>query len=252
MSAEPLDATQASETQGMSDDGPGRGRKFAGALVWVLAIGGYIWFARSRDLGPVEAAEELRQILAGNWWGPVVFIVFYAVRPLVLFPASILTVLGGLAFGPFWGVLWTVVAANLSTAVTYSVGRFFGSEALVDRVRGLLGRFLDRAVDHPFETTLVMRLLYLPFDMVGYVAGFFRLRFIPFALGSALGTLPGTIAFVGFGASVDSLDEGLPSFDPRILVASLVLAVGGSVVSKRLRARHESTDAPAEQMETTP
>ncbi len=216
-------------------------RKLAAAAVWASLIGGYIWFARSRDLGPVEAAEELRQLLAGNWWGPVAFIIFYAVRPLVLFPAAILTILGGLAFGAVEGVLWTVIAANLSTAVTYAVGRFFGSEAIVDKVRGLLGRFLDRAVDHPFETTLIMRLLYLPFDMVGYVAGFFRLRFVPFMLGSALGTLPGTVAFVGFGASVDSLDEGLPSFDPRILLASLALAVAGSVGSRQLRKRHEES-----------
>ncbi len=212
-------------------------RRLLGVAVWISLILGYVWFARSRDLGPVEAAEELRGVLADNWWGPAVFIAFYMVRPLVLFPATILTVLGGLAFGPVWGSVWTVLATTLSTAVTYAVGRFFGSDRLVTKFRTLTGRLLDQALDRPFETALIMRLLYLPFDLVGYAAGFLRLRYVPFAIGSLIGTVPGTLAFVGFGASVDSLDEGLPSFDPWILVSSIVLAIAGSLVARWLRSR---------------
>jgi uncharacterized membrane protein YdjX (TVP38/TMEM64 family) len=212
-------------------------QRLAVGLGWIGVIAAYIAYTRSNDLSTLEAAEELREALAGNWWGPALFITVYTLRPLVLFPASVLTILGGLAFGPIWGTIWTTVAANLSTATTYGVGRTFGNPDVAGRLSRLLGNTIARAQRNPFETTLIMRLLYLPFDAVGYVAGFVHLRFVPFMTGSAIGILPGTIAFVGFGASIDSLDEGTPSFDLRILAASVVLAVAGTLVSRWLRKR---------------
>jgi len=212
-------------------------QRIAVGLGWAGVIAVYVAYTRSNGLSTLEAAEELRGSLADNWWGPALFVAVYTLRPLVLFPASILTILGGLAFGPIWGTIWTTIAANLSTATTYGVGRTFGNPEVARRLSRLLGNTVDRARRNPFETTLIMRLLYLPFDAVGYVAGFVHLRFVPFITGSAVGILPGTIAFVGFGASIDSLDEGTPSFDLRILLASVVLAVAGSLVSRWLRRR---------------
>lgn len=213
------------------------GRRWLGVAVWVSFIGGYFWFARSRDLGPLDAAEELRQTLSGAWWAPIAFVVFYMLRPMVLFPASALTILGGLIFGPVWGTLWSMLGSSASTVVTYLIGRFFSPAALPARLTSLIGPLLERARQRPFESALIMRLVYLPFDMVGYVAGFTRLRLAPFLAGSVLGTIPGTVAFVGFGASIDSLDEATPSFDVRILGASVVLAVGGSLFARWLRGR---------------
>jgi uncharacterized membrane protein YdjX (TVP38/TMEM64 family) len=223
------------------------------AVGWAALLAGYVAFTRDRGLSALEAAEELRGALADHWWGPVLFVVVYTVRPLVLFPASILTVLGGLAFGPVWGTCWTLLAANLSTATTYLLGRTFGSPDAAGRMSRLLGDLVDRARRNPFETTLLMRLLYLPFDAVGYVAGFVHLRFVPFLAGSALGIVPGTVAFVGFGASIDSLDEGNPSFDLRILAASIVLAVAGTLLSRWLRARRPlAATAATDELEASP
>jgi uncharacterized membrane protein YdjX (TVP38/TMEM64 family) len=220
---------------------PGKKRqRLIVAATWLAILIGYFAFTRSQGLSALEAAEELRSLMADNWWGPALFIVAYVARPLLLFPASVLTILGGLAFGLFWGIVWTVLAATLSTASMYGAGRYFGSETSTERLGDLLpGSFvadlIARLKKFPFETTVIMRLLYLPFDAVGYVCGFLRLRFTPFIAGSMVGTVPGTAAFVGFGASIDSLDEGTPSFDLRILLASVALAIGGSLFAKRLR-----------------
>lgn len=205
------------------------------ASLWIALIVASIAFTRSRGLTPLEAADELRMLISDHWWGPALFIAAYVLRPVILFPASVLTILGGLTFGLVSGVFWTVVAANLSVAAMYFAGRFFGSGEAGHRMEALLGRTVERAHRFPFETTILMRLLYLPFDAVGYAAGFLKLRFVPFALGSFIGTLPGTVAFVGFGASIESLDEGTPSFDLRILGASVLLAIGGSLLSRWLR-----------------
>lgn len=55
--------------------------------------------------------------------------------------------------------------------------------------------------------------------------------------GSFLGTIAGIIAFVSFGASIDSLSDGAPGFDPTLLVVSVSLTVAGLVVARLLRRR---------------
>ncbi len=227
--ADPADVTQPKSIQ-----------RIAAVVVWLGLIAGYIYYTRSRDLSPLETAEQLRSTLADNWWGPALFILAYALRPLVLFPASILTILAGLAFGLGWGTVWTVIASNLSTAVAYAVGRTVLKGAFAERLVQMMGSLVERARRNPFETAALARLLYLPFDAVGYAAGFLAIPFAAFLAGSFVGTLPGTIAFVGFGASVSSLSEGTPTFDLRVLAASVALAVAGSFLSRYLKGKSPS------------
>ena len=216
----------------------GRSTKLAVAGLWVGVVAAFGWYLRVNDLGPVEAAQELGSQVDAAWWGPLLFVALYTVRPLVLFPASVLTVLAGAVFGPVWGTFWVVIAASTSTAATYAVGRYFGGADVGRRLGRRVGALLEQAERNPFEATLVMRLLYVPFDAVGYAGGFLRLRFVPFMIGSFLGTFLGIVAFVGFGASLEMVDGSVPSFDIRILLASIALAVAGSLLSRRLQRRH--------------
>ena len=56
----------------------------------------------------------------------------YAIRPLTLFSSVLLTLAGGFLFGPAWGVLYTVIGANLSGPGAVFLGRFFCRGALGD------------------------------------------------------------------------------------------------------------------------
>ncbi len=207
---------------------------------WLSSVTGYFLWSRSQGLTPIEAAQELRNLFIDNWWGIPLFILVYVLRPVILFPASVLTILAGLAYGLTWGVVLVVIASNLSTAASYVVGRYFASSTFIDRLPRKIQSTITSAIDRPFETTLIMRLLALPFDAVGYVAGFARLRFTPFIVGSALGTILGTIAFVGFGASIESLQDGTPTVDWRLVIASIILTAAGIVIAKLVRTRTEA------------
>ncbi len=87
-----------------------------------------------------------------------------------------------------------------------------------------------------FETVFIMRLIFLPYDLVNYLAGLLRINFISFITATALGALAGTISFALFGAST-GLSEGTPSFDWRVLAASVAIFVLSLFISRLVKRR---------------
>jgi uncharacterized membrane protein YdjX (TVP38/TMEM64 family) len=207
-------------------------------LFWVILILGYQWYAISNNLTPLEVVRNLLEFLTQSLWGPLVYIGLYAIRPLILFPSSVLTVAGGFVFGPIWGVIYTIIASNTSSAIAYYVGRYFGQGLLEgDDPDNIIQRYANRMRANSFETIMIMRFIFLPYDMVSYLAGFLRIRFWPFILATALGSIPGTFAFVLFGASIENFDGGLPSLNPGILATSVMIFIVSIALSRLFKRR---------------
>lgn len=208
----------------------------AGAWI-VLVAAGAAW-AISQGLGPAEAARHLVGAIQGSSWGPVAFVAVYLARPLIFFSATVLTVAGGFLFGAVPGIALVVVASNGSAMVAYGLARWFRAGTLGDaEAGGRWPRHAERLRERSFETVIVMRLLHLPYDLVSYLAGAARIHPVAFISGTALGSAPSMIAFVLFGASLETFDGGIPAIDLPILIASGVFLVIGLGVSQLLRRR---------------
>lgn len=176
--------------------------------------------------------------LKDGFWGPLIYILLYAVRPLIVFPSTILTLAGGFVFGPFLGVIYTIIASNISSTIAYFVGRFFGEGLLKDDgSNGLIQRYARRMRENSFETVMVMRFIFLPYDAVSYLAGFLRIKYWSFILATALGSIPGTVAFIGFGASIETFDGVLPKLNPVTLGFSVAIFVVSILLSRMFKKR---------------
>jgi uncharacterized membrane protein YdjX (TVP38/TMEM64 family) len=160
----------------------------------------------------------------------------------------LLTLAGGFLFGPVWGIIYTVIGANLSATVAFFVGRYFGQGVLDDEnADSFMQRYARRMRENSFETVLIMRFIFLPYDLVNYLAGFLRIGYWSFLLATILGSIPGTIAFVLLGATLAPneiatlfLTGELPSLDWRPLALSLVMFVVSIALSRYFK-RHERT-----------
>ena len=244
------DNTLATGNQGGKQEGfwARHWSKVTAAAIWAALIGVILWVMRANDLTLSEF------FLAGLAWAqasplaPLAYILLYAIRPLTLFSSVLLTLAGGFLFGPAWGVVYTVIGANLSATVAFFVGRYFGSGVLDDgEAQGFVQRYARRMRENSFETVLIMRLIFLPYDLVNSLAGFLRIHFGAFILATIIGSIPGTIAFVFLGASL-SPDEitamfttgEVPSLDWRILAISFVMFVVSIVLSRVMRRRERS------------
>ncbi|MBN1665899.1 MAG: TVP38/TMEM64 family protein [Anaerolineales bacterium] len=201
-------------------------QKLVALAFWVILIAAYQAYAQKNNLSSLEVVQLLLDFLSQGFWGPIVYVILYAIRPLILFPSTLLTLAGGFVFGPFLGVLFTIIASNFSSTIAFFVGRFFGDDLLKDDgSEGLVQRYARRMREDSFETVMVMRFIFLPYDAVSYLAGFLRIQYWPFILATALGSIPGTVAFVGFGASIESFDGIVPQLNPATLGFSILIFI---------------------------
>jgi uncharacterized membrane protein YdjX (TVP38/TMEM64 family) len=205
-------------------------------LFWAVLILAYVMYALNTQQTPLQTLRSLTTFLSQHPLGPLIFILVYTLRPLVLFSASLLTLAGGALFGPVWGIIYTLIGSNLGASLAYLIGRFLGKDALVQTNSTGIQGYFDRMRQNSFETIFFMRLVFLPYDLVNYAAGFLKIRYLPFILATILGSLPGTVSFVLFGAS-SGLDKGTPSFDWRIFAVSMVIFVASLLISRLLKRR---------------
>ncbi len=213
-------------------------QKLIALFLWVILLSSYQWYAYSQQLSPLQVVQQLLAFLTDSFWGPLLYIFLYAIRPLILFPSTPLTLVGGFIFGPVWGVLYTILASNSSAMVAYFVGRYFGQGLLPEgESNNFVQRYATRLRQNSFETILIMRFIFMPYDLVNYFAGFLQIRWLPFILATALGSIPGTIAFIWFGASIERFDGAIPSLNPTTLAASLVIFVISLLLARVFKKR---------------
>lgn len=167
--------------------------------------------------------ETIRDtVVSLGYWGPLLYILGNIVRPFFFFPAIVLAVAGGLAFGPLWGTIYLVIGTNIGAALCFGASRLLGREWL-NRYRPAwapLEGLDDRVARHGFRTILALRLApVLPWDAVSFLAGLSKVRFWPYFSATMLGSVPGAIAFSYFGSAM------FQSVSMAVLAAAVVAVV---------------------------
>jgi uncharacterized membrane protein YdjX (TVP38/TMEM64 family) len=193
--------------------------------LWGAVVCLAIYFYFSRETSIIGVAETLKGIIhQGGVWGPLIYVTAYAFRSLIFFPASILTITAGILFGPWLGILLTMIGENISANISYVVGRYFTADLLnyFSTKKRFVPRLTCKIQDNGFLTVLIMRLTFLPFDLVGYSSGMCNIKQRDFALATVIGTIPGLLTFVFLGGSFS---------DFRYLFLAAVFLASGLMVS---------------------
>lgn len=142
-----------------------------------------------------------------NSYGPfaaIVYILFFSIRTLlVIFPYSVVVILGGSIFGPVKGFIYSMVSVFISASLAFFISRLFGKEFVQKLARGKVQQFDTKIGQHGFKIILFMRLsTVFPFDIVNYTAGLTRVKYKDFILGTLLGVLPETFSLTYLGENL--------------------------------------------------
>ncbi|NOG72401.1 TVP38/TMEM64 family protein [Roseicella sp. DB1501] len=145
--------------------------------------------------------------------------------------ATVLTLAGGLLFGPWLGAAAAVLGATLGACLVFLAARHALAGALLRRAGPRLARVAEGLRRDGFWVLLSLRLLpVLPFWLVNLAPALAGMPLAPYAGATLLGIIPATAVFAGIGAGLGQVLEagGRPDLSvilsPGILLPLLGLA----------------------------
>jgi uncharacterized membrane protein YdjX (TVP38/TMEM64 family) len=168
-------------------------------------------------------------VRAAGALGYVAYVLAYVVCCIFIIPAIALTLGAGAIFGFAVGSAIVIVGATLGATAAFVLARTV-LRARVERMTANNAKFraLDRAITT--EGTKILWLVRLsgfpPFTWVNYAFGLTGVRLAPYVLITAVGIIPGTLAFTWAGAAGAAALTGSGN-----RIALIVTAVGAIVVA---------------------
>ena len=165
--------------------------------LFVLAL--VLWWRSGIALTAIPKLLEHWLTDVGLLKAALIYVVIYAVRPLILFPATLLTVASGLIFGPWVGTLFTIIGENASANFGFTLVRWFGRKTVEAHSTEWLSQWDQKLKNNGLVAVMTMRLLMLPFDGVNFGCGLTAIRHRDYAIGTFIGILPSLIGFVLLG-----------------------------------------------------
>ncbi len=193
-------------------------------LAALLAILVAILIYLNRTVFNVAPEDIQTWILALGIFAPIVYVGLYALRPFILFPASILSLAGGLAFGPLYGTLLTVVGATAGAYLSFMLARKLGAERIEQKWGDKTQKIQGILEQNGFIVVFILRLVPLfSFDLISYSAGLSKIKTSHFMAATVIGMIPGTFAYTFLGASTVSDNKG--TFILAVIIFAVVTIV---------------------------
>lgn len=156
-------------------------------LLGVFAIGKMTGFTAGLTVDGIR--ESMRVAGVGGFF---VFIATFCVGQLLYIPGFVFVMVSGLAYGPLWGSVASVIAANISVAVSFWIVRTIGGQPL--RGTNIKKPFLQKALDHledrPIRSMIVIRLFLWAIPPVNYTLAMSGVTFRDYMIAAAIGMTP--------------------------------------------------------------
>lgn len=135
--------------------------------------------------------------------GILYFASFYIMAEILAIPVFPLTASSGFLFGIIPGTLICLLCATTAASISFIIGRTLLREYVVETILASNPKFqsFDRIIQRGgFKLMLLVRLSPIfPFAVSNYLYGASGIGFVPYFLGTVVGFMPGTFAYVYAG-----------------------------------------------------
>ena len=180
----------------------------------------------------------------GDWlagagvMAPLLFIGIYAISTVLLMPGSVLTIAGGVLFGPVWGTFYNLTGATIGATMAFLIARYLTSDFVSRKTGGWLRQLVDGVEAEGWRFVAFVRLVPLfPFNLLNYALGLTRIRLFHYVVTSYICMLPGAIAYTYLGYAGRNAVAGGEGTIQKVLLGLGLLALVAFLprLIKRLR-----------------
>ncbi|MBB4684730.1 TVP38/TMEM64 family protein [Amycolatopsis jiangsuensis] len=192
---------------------------------------------------PIPGPAQLRQwAVATGPATPVVLLVAYSLLAVAPIPRTVFNLAAGLLVGSFAGVVIALVATTIAAGLSFGLARVLGRDLVTRHLHRAPVRIVNERLSGggTLAVTSLRLIPVVPFAPLSYLCGVSSVKLLPFLAGTALGSVPGTIAVVVFA---DALTGDTP---PALLASYAVFAAAGVAGLLRVLRRRTPAAAPEE------
>ncbi|MGJ3250693.1 MAG: TVP38/TMEM64 family protein [Elainellaceae cyanobacterium] len=158
------------------------------------------------------------------------FLLAHVIAAAVGLPGTVLVIVGGAVFGLVWGTVWSVMGATLGAIVAFIIARYL----LRDWIERRFGRhraleWLNQAVTcDAVSCVLAIRFTPIsPFNIVNFLLGLTSIAIKPYIIGTAVGIIPGTLAYTWLGVTGS---EAMRGEEITAFILALIVLIGLSIL----------------------
>lgn len=198
------------------------------AAAWASGVHRYLSLETLR-----EQQDALRGFVSENLvLSVVIYIAVYATATLLMLPGALwITIAGGFLFGLWGGSAATVTGATLGASILFIAAKTSVGSALRERAGPFLQKlekgFQEDAVSYMFALRF---LPVVPFPVANIAPALFGAKFRDYVITTALGIIPGVIAYTWIGAGLSATfaaggDPDLASVARNLIPAFIALGV---------------------------
>jgi uncharacterized membrane protein YdjX (TVP38/TMEM64 family) len=180
-------------------------------LIFLALVVGFVVITRYFQMEHYFESGNLHHLIASfSLWAPLVYLIIWTIAPSFMVPVTPLIIVGGMVFGPVWGVAYVILGATVGAVVSFLIARYLAREWIVSKMieNGFLS--LDQIVgEKGWKVVTLSRLIpIIPFCVVNYALGLTRVSLLIFIIGTFLGIIPLTIAYVCLSSNIADLLMG--------------------------------------------
>ncbi len=203
-------------------------KKYNRIALGLLLIFSIAYFVRQFAIP--SCGELQTSISTLGWLSPLIFIFSYIVATVLFIPGTLLTLMSGILFGPYFGTALVSLSSTIGASLAFLIAKYFAHDFIKKMIEGKswFEKFRSSVEENGFNFVILVRLVPLfPFNGLNYACGLVPLRFKDYFLGSLIGMFPATFAYVyvGNAAGCAILDGkfGLPDEVKIKLFTAIVL-----------------------------
>lgn len=157
--------------------------------------------------------------------GYIIYIAIFVIAAIFSLPASIITITGGVVFGPILGALLALVGATIGAIAAFLVSRYIARGFIVDKFgNNAIFKKIESGVEKNGKDFLILTRLVpvFPYNIQNYAYGVTNIKLATYSIITLITMAPG--AFIYAYMAGDIAENGITTnFFIKLVVAGIVL-----------------------------